>query len=74
MTAVQAQAIQKSVRYMKNLEGEETDIVFSLNNKQVQDFFKDFFDTLVAIERQDEKGIPFDEFKKQFYQRKSMTA
>ncbi len=74
MTAVQAQAIQKSVRYMKNLKGEETDIIFSLNNKQVQVFFEDLFDTLVAIERQDEKSIPFDEFKRQFYQRKGITA
>ena len=71
MTASQAQEIQKSVRYITNTKGIETDIVFSLNNRQVQDFFEDFFDTLVAIERQDENGIPFDEFKRQFYQSKS---
>jgi hypothetical protein len=74
MTALQAQAIQKSVRFMTNSKGEETDIVFSLNNKQVQEFFEDLFDTLVAVERQDEKGIPFDEFKKQFYQSRTTTA
>lgn len=70
MTTLQAQAIQNSVRYITNPQGEETDIVFSLSNKNVQDFFEDLFDTLVSIERQNEEGIPLSEFKKQFSQRK----
>jgi len=72
MTSIQAKDLQKSVRYIMNPQGKETDIVFSLNDKNVQDFFEDFFDLLVSTERQNEEAIPLAKFKEEFYKRKSV--
>lgn len=74
MTSIQAKALQKSVRYIMNPQGKETDIVFSLNDKNVQEFFEDFFDLLVSTERQSEEGIPLAKFKEEFYKRKSISV
>ena len=74
MTSIQAKDLQKSVRYIMNPQGKETDIVFSLNDKNVQDFFEDFFDLLVSTERQNEEAIPLVKFKEEFYKRKSVPV
>jgi hypothetical protein len=74
MTSIQAKALQKSVRYIMNPQGEKTDIVFSLNDKNVQGFFEDFFDLLVSTERHSEEGIPLEKFKEEFYKRKSVSV
>lgn len=74
MTTLQAKAVQKSVRYITNPQGKETDIVFSLNDKNVQEFFEDFFDLLVSAERQNEEAIPIEKFKEEFYKRKTISV
>jgi uncharacterized protein YfdQ (DUF2303 family) len=45
-----------------------------LNDKNVQDFFEDFFDLLISTERQNEEAIPLIKFKEEFYKRKSVPV
>ncbi|MCU0341224.1 MAG: hypothetical protein MUE30_15200, partial [Spirosomaceae bacterium] len=50
---------------MTNARGEQTDIIISLKNDKVKEYFQDLLDAISAMERDDDdETIPFETVKK----------
>lgn len=66
--------LKKHISYVTDSAGEKVAVQIDIKNKQVKEFFEDLFDTLDVIERQDEKGRPFDEYVKEYLSKQNATA
>lgn len=59
--------IREGISYLTNYKGEQTAVVFDLKNKQVHELIDDLFDTLDAIERQNEPTTSVDQVMKELF-------
>lgn len=57
--ATQAQIISKNIKFITNEKGEETEVVVSLKNKVMKEFFEDIQDLLLIQDRIDDEKVDF---------------
>lgn len=61
-----ATVFKKHISYVTDINGEQTAVQIDLKNKTMREFWEDMVDTMTAIERKDEKPIPYEEFEKEY--------
>jgi hypothetical protein len=66
--------LKKHISYVTDSAGQKVAVQIDIKSKQMKDFFEDLFDTLDAIERQDEQGRPFDEYVKEYLSKQKASA
>jgi hypothetical protein len=57
---------KKHISYVTDTNGEQTAVQLDLKNKSMREFWEDMVDTMTAIERENEKPIPYEEFEKEY--------
>jgi hypothetical protein len=59
--ATQAQTISKNIKFITNEKGEKTEVIVSLKNKIMKEFFEDIQDLLLIQDRIGDEKVDFFE-------------
>ncbi|RYU94366.1 hypothetical protein [Emticicia agri] len=59
--ATQAQIISENIKFVTNEKGERTEVIVSLKNKIMKEFFEDIQDLLLVQDRIDDEKVDFFE-------------
>lgn len=59
--ATQAQIISENIKFITNEKGEKTEVIVSLKNEIMKEFFEDIQDLLLIQDRIDDEKVDFFE-------------